>query len=262
MKPTKDQVDELCRFLKLMHGPKLEELRENGKLFATHLHSLNGFIIKDAGLPERHVGSVIVDAVLQVGHNWEKQVKNAVNCIKTFPQAATVSGFIRLLDEQPLNELARFQSERIKHDLLRVARFFASKGIDTFEQLYDWLRPEKHRDELLTLERDPRRAVFSAGDKTADYFRGVVGHWDAVAVDRNIRALLDDAGIVSRSSNKYGYKEKRSIVQLAALDLGCRPIDLDSSIYKEILYYARKAKVAYATRKRLVNISGSIETRI
>jgi len=248
MKPTNNQVSALYQFLRLLHGSKLSKLDSGAKTFASYLNSLSGFKIVDAKPPHEHVGAAIVDGVLQVGKDYEMLVRPAVDCIKMFPQAGTVSGFISLLNKQPLSKLVKFKSARVKYDLLRVARFFAHKGIDTFEQLYDWLKSEKHRDQLLTLKRDPHGTVFSVGDKTADYFRRTVGHWDAVAVDKGVRQQLNGAGIVSLHSGKYTYKEKRSIVQLAALHLGHRPIDLDNSIY---IYYVKgksQTKLVSTTR--------------
>ena len=233
MNQEKDQVDELYKFLRSLHRSKLGELEEKGKMFAKYLNLLNGFEIVDAETPHKHVGAVIIDGVLQVGKDYEKLVRPAVDKILKYEEARTVSGFIRLLSENELGRLINFKTPKTKYDLLRVANFFANKELDTFAQLYDWLKPEEHRDQLLAMKHDPNGAIFSVADKTADYFRRVVGHWDAVAVDTNTRRLLDRAGIVSMYSHKYEYKEKRTIVQLAALNLKHWPIDLDASIYKD-----------------------------
>jgi len=249
MKPTNNQVSALYQFLRLLHGSKLlSELANGAKTFASYLNSLSGFKIVDAKPPHGHVGAAIVDGVLQVGKDYEKLVRPAVGRMKTFPQAATVSGFIDLLNKQNLQYLtAKFKSGKVKYDLLRVAKFFLNKKIDTFEELFDWLESDKHRNELMKIKRDPKGTVFCVGDKTADYFRRAVGHWDAVAVDKGgIRQLLSEAGIVSMYSSKYNYKEKRSIVQLAALYLDHRPIDLDKSIYNYYVNYIKgKSQTKY-----------------
>ena len=136
MKPKKDQISELCRFLRLLHGSKLEELKEKGKIFAEYLNSLDGFQIGDVEIPHKHVGVVIVDVVLQQGKDFEKQVRPAIKSIFNFNEAKTVSGFIQLLMKYPLGKLINFKTERTKHDLLRVVKYFADRRIDTFEQLY------------------------------------------------------------------------------------------------------------------------------
>jgi len=234
MKPTQSQVAGLNGFLTSLHGIKLPVLAGEAKVFADYLNTLSGFKIIDEALSsaDKHVGRVIVDGVLQVGKDYEKQVRPAVQSIRGFPEAATVSGFISLLNTKPLKSLINFKTPGTKSDLLMVARFFVGKGIETFDDLYAWLGPEQNRDSLLTKNSGLSGKVFRIADKTADYFRVLVRHWDAVAVDRGIRELLDKAKIISRYSKKYGYKEMRSIVQLAAVShLNCRPVDLDAGIY-------------------------------
>jgi hypothetical protein len=117
--------------------------------------------------------------------------------------------------------------------LQSVALFFQEKGVDTFDELYNWLESEDNRDKLLTKNSGFERkgSVFRVADKTADYFRVLVGHWDAVAVDRGIKELFAKTKVLPRYSTRYTYKEKRAIVQLAALDFDCTPRDLDRSLY-------------------------------
>jgi hypothetical protein len=141
MRPGKTDVDRLLEYLRWLHGPKLEELEEKGKALAEYLERVRGFALIDAKQPYEHIGRVIVDWVLQVGKNYETHVRPAVDRIKTFPGAATVSGFTRLLNERKLKELTNmYESKKVKYDLLRVANFFADKEIDTFKQLFDWLK--------------------------------------------------------------------------------------------------------------------------
>jgi len=235
MKPSESEVTKLYLFLKSRHGAKLRQLESEAKAFADYLMTLSNFKIIGAQLPteDRHVGRVIVDGVLQVGKNYERQVRPAVERILKFPGAATVSGFIYLLRTQQLKNLINFKTEGTKNDLLMIARFFAAKKVQTFDDLYKWLESEKNRDNLLAKNSGLEGKVFTIADKTADYFRVLVRHWDAVAIDSHIRDLLDKAGVVSRYSKKYGYKEMRAIVQLAAVShLHCRPVDLDASIYQ------------------------------
>jgi len=264
MKPQKKEIYKLREYLKWLHGLKLGELQGKGKALAGYLGTLmktpEGFTLIEAKQSSKHVGRVIVDLVLQVGKDYEELVRPAVDGIERFQGAATVSGFMCLLNKRPLKQLtAKFKSEKVKYDLLRVAKFFNDKGIDTFEQLYDWLKLgdkpndwsklEERRGKLKTLKRDPNGTVFAVADKGADYLRKLLGHWDAVAVDSNTKVLLDKAGIVSRYSKKYNYNEKRAIVQLAALSLGKRPIDLDTSIYKDSVGNPLRYKSKKATPK-------------
>jgi hypothetical protein len=195
-----------------------------------------------------------VDAVLQVGHDYEKQVRKRVERVRGHPEAATLSGFIGLLHEQGISRLLDWNSQGTEKDLLDVAEFFSKRGMETFSQMREWLKSEENRDSLLT-DRSKlggnTNTTFKVADKTADYLRLLVGHFDAVAVDSNIKALLESAGI----STKYDYKQKRVIIQLAALEMGIRPIDLDLSIYNDSLVHRER----YKPRRRLS--TGSVDQK-
>ena len=62
-----------------------------------------------------------------------------------------------------------------------------------------------------------------------DYYCVLAGLPEAVKVDSRVQKFLSEAGINVR---KYEYNELRTIVQLAAKQLGKRPIDLDSGIWR------------------------------
>lgn len=234
MKPNSDEVDRLVRELRLRHGQRFNELSLRATQFADYLRRLDSFrcIGPDPLLQKQHVGRVIVDGVFQVGHDFEKQVRKRVELITQKTEAVTVSGFIRVLKQQGITNLLDWHSASMQHDLLGVANFFAMRGIDTYLELQEWLTSEEHRDSLLSVQSGlGGNSTFRVAEKTADYFRVLVSLWDAVAVDKGINQLLAKARIVSVHSRYFNYKERRAIVQLAALELDCRPIDLDQSIY-------------------------------
>lgn len=255
MRPGEMQTKALSTKLQQLHGPRLQELEREASSFASYLRSLSGFRFVDAELPAGHVGVVIVDGVLQVAHDYEKQVRKRVALIQQVQAASTVSGFIHVLQKQGIVQVLKWNSMGTEKDMLDVAGFFAKKGLDMFSELRDWIEPERNRDSLLSensglggrlLDRkDPYYTTFKIKDKTADYFRKLVGHWDAVAVDKGIRQLLCNAHIVSCNSRKYAYKEQRAIFQLAALQFGHRPVDLDSSAYD---YYVANKDTMQAHR--------------
>lgn len=198
------------------------------------MKSLEGFQLVEAGTPSKHVGRVIVDWVLQVGHDYEGRVRRAVQLILQQEQADTISGFIELIENRRLADIINFKTNNTKTVLLSAARFFQRNGVNTFDELYVWLESEENRNNLLTVNSGLKGSVFRVADKTADYIRVLVGHWDAVAVDKGIHGLLARMLRLpkSRKSKKWPYKEKRTIVQLAALHLGCTPRDLDRSLYR------------------------------
>jgi hypothetical protein len=256
MKPSQSQVDILYQSLRSRYDDAtLKTLGNEAKVFADYLYALSDFKVIDAPVSSagNHVGAVIIDGVLQVAHDFEEQVRPAVGSIRKFPEAATVSGFINLLNTKPLDSLINFGGQTTRNNLLNVAIFFRAKGVDSFDDLHVWLGPENNRDSLLTAESRLGEGVFRIGDKTADYFRVLVGHWDAVAVDRGVRQLLDNANIISRHSKRYDYKQVRAIVQLTAIAyLGCRPLDLDASIYNYYVSNKRSRQRPPEKRKSVV----------
>ncbi len=225
------------RDLEKRHGGKLGLLRNEARRFSRFIEALPAFRLLDLDplLFIEHVGRVVVDGVLQVGHDYEKQVRKRVNQISDYQEAGSLSGFGSLLKREGISQLLDFDSQETERDMLDVVQFLSGQAIESYSDLREWLRPEEHRDALLSDMSGlglKTRTPFRVADKTADYFRCLVSHWDAVAVDRGIKALLAQAEVVAFNSNRYSYKEKRAIVQLAALEMECRPIDLDHSIYR------------------------------
>lgn len=240
MKPTTIEVNELRTLHQNLHPGKLNQLEERAKKFTQFLSALAGFRIVEYGLPTPHIGRVIVDGVLQQGKDYEKLVRPAVTSIIKFREAATLRGFTGLLNKKPLKEiLGNFGKDNTKQDLLNTADYFIKRGLNTFSDLWEWLKSENNRDSFAGAGK--LGPFFRPADKTADYFRKLVGHWDAVAVDRGQKLLLAQAQVAKRYSTLVNYKERRTILQLTALNIGCRPIDLDESIY---LYYVNTNKMA------------------
>jgi len=260
MKPDEKGKDVLVKTLRSMHGLRFDEFVKQAEKLAIYIKGLDDFrfVETDPLLDIPHVGRVIVDAVLQVGHDFEKQVRKRVKCIKNYDEAATVPGFLRIIKELGINELLDWNSPDTEKDLLDVGNFFANRGIETYSELKEWLKSEDNRDSLLSNRSElGGHNPFRVGDKTADYFRVLVCHWDAVAVDSNIKAILENAGITLQ----YNYKEMRAIVQLAALEMNLRPIDLDASIYNDSVAYPERYKRGRKQRRHDIDGQRS-KTRI
>lgn len=253
MKPDHKEIDDLAKALTSRHGLKFDELVKQSIKLATYIKRLDNFnfVEPDSLLNIPHVGRVIVDAVLQVGHSYEKQVRKSVERIKNYDEAATLSGFLGILKKLGIKKLLGWNSPTLELDLLDVGNFFAKYGIETYSRLREWLKSEDNKDSLISIRSGlGGNGVFKVGEKTADYFRLLVGHWDAVAVDSNIKALLKNTGITS----KYNYKEMRAIVQLAALEMNLRPIDLDASIYNDSVVHPARYKIS--NKRRWHDIGG------
>ena len=240
MKPDEKEIDALIKALSSMHGLRFNELARQAEKLANYIKGLDDFEFRepDPLVDIPHVGRVIVDAVLQVGHNYEKQVRKRVERIKSYPEAATLSGFLSILKELGIKKLLDFNGLGTEKDLLAVGNFFANRGIETYSELKEWLKSEDNRDSLLSNQSGfGGNSPFRVADKTADYFRVLVCHWDAVAVDSNIKAIFRNATIPSN----YSYKEMRAIFQLGAINMSLRPIDLDASVYYDSVVHPERS---------------------
>jgi endonuclease III-like uncharacterized protein len=177
---------------------------------------------------DKHIGAIIVDATLSSPrHNYEKQVEKRVKNIRSgYPQAASTSGFLKVIKSVGLTKLLmgweKNSTEKLKQiQVHATAQFFAKEGIETFSNLATWIKKEDNRRKL-------KKSLWGIGDKTADYYGVLVCDPEAVAIDERICIFLDNAGI---DSSKYSYKQKRTIVQLAAKRMSYRPLDLEQSIW-------------------------------
>ena len=217
------------------------ELQTEAEKLADYIRSLGSRFTILRATPSKHIGAIIADAVLQVGHRWKTQVEKRVARIEThYPQAATLSGLSRLLTNIGAEELLDWKGKDVQERFGLTIRFFSneevdSSKIDTVNQLAKWLASDTNRDRLITTSRRTDIAgIPKVADKTADYYRVMVGLPDAVAIDSLIAGFLRDAKVKGRS--RY-YNAKR-IVQLAAPMLSTirnediRPVDLDLSIWE------------------------------
>jgi len=138
-------------------------------------------------------------------------VKPVAYLSSSYEDGRSLSGFRLLLEGQGIRRLLDFESEETETDLLDVVQFLARQGIESYSDLKKWLRPEESRDSLISDQSGlglNTRTPFKIADKTADYFRLLVSHWDAVAVDKGIRSLLAQAEIVTIYSNDILTKKK------------------------------------------------------
>lgn len=205
------------------------ELEAEAKKLVDYIDSL-GLSIPTRKPPHEHIGTIIADAVLQVGHRWKTHVGPRVECIRDkYPEADTISGLSYLVKTRGAEELLNWHGKDEQERFRQTVNFLENEQVKTFDDLRKWLESEDNRDRILTKGlRDDKAGIAKIADKTADYYRVLVGIPDAVKVDSRVERFLTDAGIEVR---KYDYKKLRTIVQLAAKQLGKRPIDLDSAIW-------------------------------
>ena len=225
---------------------KQEELQAEAAKLAAYIQSLGGGFRVLKAQPSNHAGAIIVDAVLQVGHRWKTHVEKRIKRIESkYPDAATISGLLRLLATVGEKELLDWNGRDEQRRFRQTIEFFSQEDVDgekvsTVSQLARWLALDTNRDRLLTKsQREDRAGIPRVGDKTADYYRVLVGLPHAVAIDRLITRFLSEAAVRGRSR----YETARTIVQLAAPVLSIirqesiRPVDLDLSVWE---YESRK----------------------
>ncbi len=166
----------------------------------------------------QHMGATICDAILQAGLNYRSVVAPRVNrLMHLWPQARTTSSFLIKIDRYGLNDVLRWQDPVKLARIRTLGCVLVSSGIETENCLREYLVDDERAQTLMTLP--------GIGPKTLDYLKILAG-MPALAVDRHMRALLEDAGI------RYtGYADAHSLMVAAAERLGVDPGTLDRRIW-------------------------------
>lgn len=210
---------------RLMPDTVIQKKTEKLKAF---IESLPDFEFVEPPIPYGHMGAVITDAMLQAGLNWESVVKPRVEMVKGYPQACTMSGFRDLLHRMGPSAVLDWEHPEKLARIAGVVDFFCACGIETEENLRQWLECVANVVRL--------KGLRGVGDKTADYFKFLVGI-PTTAVDRHINNFLALPGIHTSS-----YNEAKEIVHRAAHLMGINRTILDHSIWKYMSSKGRKTK--------------------
>lgn len=183
-----------------------------------YIESIEGFQIERPFSPNRHMGSLITDAVLQAGIDFESVVRPRVERIRRHREAATTSGFLTLLRSRGVNAVLDWRGGRKPGTVLEITELLAAEGVDTAGQLKRWLGIGRNRRRL--------RLVNGVGPKTVDYVQTLVGI-PTVAPDLHLKRFLKAAGVVAA-----GYDEERKILLDVAARLRVPADHLDYTIWK------------------------------
>lgn len=171
----------------------------------------------------QHIGAIIVDAVLQRRQRYKATVRPRVeNLVAVWPEAATVSGFRKRIDEGGLSVAIRWKSEQRLTQIKKILAVFESAGIETVDDLRNHLLDNVTGDEL----HAALRKVKFVGPKTVDYIDILAGLDQTVAVDVRIRRFITNAGIPNLS-----YRHVSEVIHAAAVSRGWRPGDLDAAMW-------------------------------
>jgi|GEM_PF-1135586 len=203
-------------------------IQQRAKRLKEFIASLPDFGLFKPPIPYGHMGAVITDAILQAALNWESVVKPRIDKVRSYSQACITSGFRDLLHTAGPRAVLNWEHPEKLARLAGVIDFFCACRIETEEELRQWLEQEEN---LIRLKR-----LRGVGDKTADYFKFLVGI-PTSAVDRHIRNFLLLAGIQTSS-----YDEAKEIVHCTADLMGISRSLLDHSIWKYMSSRGRKTR--------------------
>ena len=185
---------------------------------AAHIRALPDFeVVEPRDAPYEHMGALIADAALQGGIRFDTVVKPRVQEILAWPEARTTSGFLDVLTRRGPAAVLRWSGARTPAAALGLAELLSREGVETEEELRDWLAHD-HAPARLT-------AIPGIGPKTVDVLRMAVGI-PAVAVDVYLWRLLAEAGVEAK-----GYDAAREVFTGAAELLGIPPRTLDWSVW-------------------------------
>lgn len=174
---------------------------------------------EDSSIGYEHVGAIIADAVLQAGLNYKYVVSPRVEKLREkYPGAETLSGFKKLIENETMENIISFKSGSRKAQTIRdMVHFFQLEGLETTEELKQWIGKDDNRNKL--------KKIKGVGDKTVRYLAVLVGLSDA-PIDTHIRKFILNAGI------HVDDKTASEIMKFAAQVLDIPLPQLDNSIWK------------------------------
>jgi hypothetical protein len=203
-------------------GMKHMSIEEKAAKLAEYIRGLSDFrIVTEIDGNYGHLGATIADGVLQANMKYETHVRPRISRIRaSFPTAATLLGLKKTLMQETTKLFLDWGgADRVKR-FDDIVDLFSSEGIETEDDLRDWLLNERKLPKLATIK--------GVGPKTTDYFQILVG-LQTCAIDRRLLDFLQQANVAVS-----GYHEARTIINLTADILGVKRAYLDHSIWEYI----------------------------
>jgi endonuclease III len=194
-------------------------VKSDAQLLASYVRSLDDFTLIDEVVGDYdHIGATISDAILQAGTTYETVVRPRVERILAdYPEANTTSRFLDLLLREGAKSVLSWNDNEKPLRVIHLTGFLWRHGIETEEQLREWIEEESNIEKLLSIK--------GVGPKTVDYLGMLVGR-ATVAVDRHLIRFLQRAGVSVTS-----YAEAREILNEAADILGIDRRRFDQTIW-------------------------------
>ena len=199
------------------------DIKGKAEVLVMYIQSLADFQFVDIDRDYNHMGAAITDAILQSGINYDNVVRPRVRKMREqHPEAATVTGFVNLLQQEGPNRLLNWEGRKPVW-VQSLALFLQAEQIETEPELNRWIQLRGNIDRLKKLN--------GIGVKTADYLGSLV-NVDTVAIDQHLRKFVDDAGVIAKDD-----AEVKRVIETAATLLEISRINIDRSIWR---FMARK----------------------
>jgi hypothetical protein len=190
-----------------------------GKL-ADYIRSLPNFVMySENGESYGHIGATLADAVLQANSNYELTVRKRVaNIRKEYSNETSLGALNQLLKKVTIQDFLQWNGTRKPETFLRLVSLLQSEGVNTEDDLREWLQRDDSGAKL--------RNIPSVGPKTVDYLKILVGLSEA-AIDRHMLNFIDRAGL-----GKMNYEQAKELIHQTADLMKLDRANLDHSIWR------------------------------
>ncbi|MFD3872014.1 hypothetical protein [Streptomyces sp. NPDC058623] len=191
------------------------------RLLATHVQDALGDGPFAAPGGWTHMGAVICDASFHARRKYRSTVLPRLLRLRAdWPDAATVRGFRARLAGHDLAAAMNFNSPRRVATAHALTDLLFARGVDTRQDLHNWL---DHRDHRAALQ-----GVKGVGPKTVDYLGNLVGR-SQVAVDVHLRTFAAHVGVPN-----LPYERLRTAYEEAAVLLGHEPAGMEHAVWRRM----------------------------
>ncbi len=163
----------------------------DAKSLLDHAATVGVDLTQAAVVHRTHLGSVIVDAVLQARQSYKNTVApRVVEFERNQPGAVTLEGFLAFLETGELREAIRWHGATRLNRIGLIAAALADCNVDTVSDLHDAFAAEV-TDKVLEYRL---RQIDGVGRKTVNYLR-ILSGIDACAIDMRLKRFAAEAGI-------------------------------------------------------------------
>ena len=201
------------------------------RVLASYIKAMPGLKFVRFNVPYDHMGATLVDGVLQAGVRYETVVVPRVERIKTeHPEAVTTSHFAELLGATDPHELLQWKREASIETLQDLMHLVHGLGLEDEGDLLAWLDQPGSKARVT--------AIKGIGEKTFQYLRFLAGADDAVAIDRWLWRVLEDAKV-----SVSGFDDALTVFRDASAVLRLPPATLEYSVWRHMSRQSRRRRI-------------------